>query len=83
VTAVEICGPGARRTGGGFIGGGFDLQGAAEAMLIAAALNMLTTRTTINTVICLQTTGRSSFCAAQFSCHIDQDRRANARRLPI
>ena len=61
VTAVEIGGPGARKAGGGFIGGGFGLQGAAEGMLIASALNMLTTRTTINTVICIQTTTAELF----------------------
>jgi hypothetical protein len=55
IVALEIGGPGAQRSGGGFIGGGFGLTGAAEGMLIGAALNMLTTRTTVNTVICLQT----------------------------
>jgi hypothetical protein len=55
VTAIEIGGPGAKKQGGGFIGGGFGLGGAAEGMLIASALNMLTTRTSIDTVICIQT----------------------------
>src|SRR5262249_55220257 len=34
---------------------GFGVEGAAEGMLIASALNMLTTRTKVDTVICLQT----------------------------
>jgi hypothetical protein len=55
ITAIEIGGPGATQAGAGFFGGGFGLQGAAEGMLIATALNMLTTRTKINTAICLQT----------------------------
>lgn len=42
VVALEIGGPGAKRTGGGFVGGGFGLEGAAEGMLIASALNLLT-----------------------------------------
>jgi hypothetical protein len=55
IVAFEIGGPGARKSGGGFFGGGFGLQGAAEGMLVATALNLLTTRTNIDTVICLQT----------------------------
>jgi hypothetical protein len=55
IIALEIGGPGARRSGGGFFGGGFGLAGAAEGILIASALNLLTTRTTVDTVICLQT----------------------------
>jgi hypothetical protein len=55
ITAIEIGGPGKTQSGGGFFGGGFGLQGAAEGMLVATALNMLTTRSKIDTVICLQT----------------------------
>lgn len=61
VVALEIGGPGAQRTGGGFVGGGFGLEGAAEGMLIASALNLLTTRTRINTVVCLQTKSAELF----------------------
>src|SRR5436309_10673727 len=61
VTAIEIGGRGARRTGGGFRGGGFGLEGAAEGMLIASALNMLTTRNTMDTVICVQTLHQELF----------------------
>lgn len=55
IVAFEIGGPGARKTGGGFFGGGFGGSGAAEGMLVPAALNMLTTRTKVDTVICVQT----------------------------
>jgi Short C-terminal domain len=55
IVALEIGGPGERKTGGGFMGGGFGAEGAAEGMLIASALNMLTTRTKVETVVCLQT----------------------------
>jgi len=60
ITAFEISG-GVRRSGGGFVGGGFGLQGAADGMLIAAALNSLTTRTHINTVLCVQSTNAEIF----------------------
>jgi hypothetical protein len=61
ITALEIGGPGARRTGGRFIGGGFGPAGAAEGMLIGAALNLLTTRTKVDTVICVQTDAAELF----------------------
>ena len=48
---VDIAGPGVERTGGGFIGGGFGAKSALEGMVIASALNQLTTRTRTNTVI--------------------------------
>jgi hypothetical protein len=61
VTTLEIGGPGATRSGGGFIGGGFGLEGAAEGMLIASALNALTRRTRIDTVLCVQSTSSELF----------------------
>jgi hypothetical protein len=48
ITDIEIAGRAVSR-GGGFIGGGFGLEGAAEGMLVASFLNALTTRTTIDT----------------------------------
>ncbi len=53
---VEIGGPGLVSTGGGFVGGGFGVQGAAEGMAIAAVLNALTTRTSIKTIVRIQGT---------------------------
>jgi hypothetical protein len=61
IASFEIGGPGAHRKGGGFIGGGFGAQGATEGMLIASALNLLTTRTKVDTVICLQTASSELF----------------------
>ena len=61
IAALEIGGPGAQRHGGGFIGGGFGVAGAAEGMLIGAALNLLTTRTTVSTVVCLKTRSAELF----------------------
>jgi len=52
---LEIGGAGAIRSGGGFIGGGFGLAGAAVGMLTASALNSITTKTGIDTVLHLQT----------------------------
>jgi hypothetical protein len=48
MTGLEIAG-GVRTEGGGFIGGGFGIAGAAEGMLVSSILNSLTRRTTINT----------------------------------
>jgi Short C-terminal domain len=61
IVALEIGGPGATSSGGGFAGGGFGVQGAAEGMLIATALNLLTTRSRVDTVICLQTQSAELF----------------------
>lgn len=52
---VEIEGAGEIRQGGGFIGGGFGLEGAAVGMVAATALNALTTTTSVDTVLHLQT----------------------------
>jgi hypothetical protein len=48
---VELSGPGRVTRGGGFIGGGFGLTGAAEGMIVASVLNALTTKTSIQTII--------------------------------
>lgn len=48
-------GAGAVRSGGGFVGGGFGLEGAAEGMLIASALNALTTKTHVDSCLRLIT----------------------------
>ena len=53
--AVDIGGAGAMRKGGGFFGGGFGIVGAAAGMLTASALNAMTSSTSIDTVIHLQT----------------------------
>lgn len=51
----NITGPGSVSTGGGFIGGGFGVEGAIEGVAIAAVLNALTTKTKIHTFITLIT----------------------------
>jgi len=51
IEAVEITGPGAVTRGGGMIGGGFGVTGALEGMAIASIINALTTRTTVKTVL--------------------------------
>ena len=48
---LEVGGPGAVATGGGFIGGGFGAEGAVEGMLIASVLNAATSRTKFRTMI--------------------------------
>lgn len=61
VQGLEIGGPGAVTSGGGFIGGGFGLQGATEGMIVSSILNALTTRTTVNTILALTTAGGEIF----------------------
>jgi hypothetical protein len=54
LAALEIFGPGVQEKGGGFIGGGFGVEGAAEGMIVASVLNSLTTKRAISTVVELQ-----------------------------
>jgi hypothetical protein len=61
VEDVEIGGPGLIQTGGGFVGGGFGVNGALEGMALASVLNALTTRTSIKTVLRVQGTGCELF----------------------
>lgn len=51
IKSITIGGPGSVTTGGGFIGGGFGVEGALEGMAIALVLNALTTRAKIHTMI--------------------------------
>jgi hypothetical protein len=44
-------GPGEVTEGGGFFGGGFGVQGALKGMLITSALNELTTRTSVSSLL--------------------------------
>lgn len=48
---VEIGGPGVQTSGGGFSGGGFGAEAAAEGMVVASVLNALTSKTTVETLI--------------------------------
>lgn len=52
---LSVSGPGTVVTGGGFIGGGFGIDGALEGMLIAGVLNKLTTKKQTHTFISLTT----------------------------
>jgi hypothetical protein len=58
LVALQLGGPGAVTTGGGFVGGGFGLKGAAEGILISSLLNTLTTKTEVNTLV--RVTGRDA-----------------------
>jgi hypothetical protein len=49
--ALVFTGPGRIKKGGGFIGGGFGFDAAAEGMIVAAVLNRLTTKSSIHTII--------------------------------
>ena len=60
VTLLDIGGPGEATTGGGVIGGGFG-SGVFIGMMAAAVANALTTKTSIDTVICLQTRNAELF----------------------
>jgi Short C-terminal domain len=54
LTHLELGGPGAYRKGGGFVGGGFGLEGFAIGALVASTLNSLTTRTKVESLIGVQ-----------------------------
>ena len=54
LTDFGIWGPGAVTRGGGVIGGGFGLEGAALGMLAATAINAATTRTSITTYLTIR-----------------------------
>lgn len=50
---LNISGPGSVTSGGGFIGGGFGVDGALEGMAVATVLNLLTTKTKVHTFLTL------------------------------
>lgn len=52
---LHISGPGTVTNGGGFIGGGFGVEGALQGIAIAGLLNLLTTRSKIHTFLTLIT----------------------------
>lgn len=53
--SIDITGPGSVTSGGGFIGGGFGVEGALQGMAIAAVLNAVTTKSKIHTFITMIT----------------------------
>jgi hypothetical protein len=55
INLFEVGGRGAIQSGGGFIGGGFGLTGAAAGMVAATVLNGLTRRTKIETLVSIRT----------------------------
>jgi hypothetical protein len=61
VVAIELGGSGATRSGGGFFGGGEIGRPAEEGILLATALNLLTTRTNFEAIICIQTANAELF----------------------
>lgn len=54
---ISVGGPGAFTTGGGWIGGGFGFTGAVQGALYAGALNALTTRHHVQTILRIVTDG--------------------------
>lgn len=54
---IEISGPGTVKTNAGLIGGGFGVQGALKGILVASAINALTTKTSTNTFLRVSTSG--------------------------
>ena len=55
LASIEVSGPGTLKSGGGFVGGGFGVEGALEGMAIATVLNALTTKSKIHTFVSLIT----------------------------
>lgn len=58
---LDFSGPGSYTTGGGFVGGGFGVEGAAKGILIASVVNSLTTRKHVKTVIRIRAKGLAAF----------------------
>lgn len=52
---LSVTGPGTVVSGGGFIGGGFGVEGALQGMAIAGVLNALSTKKNIHTLVTLTT----------------------------
>lgn len=50
---IVISGPGTVTTGGGFMGGGFGIEGALGGMALASVMNALTTTTKVHTYLAL------------------------------
>ena len=59
--SLEIGGRGEVTSGGGFIGGGFGLGGAAKGMAIATVLNAITTSTSVETILRIATPHGEAF----------------------
>lgn len=55
VVDIAITGPGTTIKGGGFVGGGFGVEGALEGIAIAGVLNALTTKKTTHTFLTITT----------------------------
>ncbi len=55
VNSLQFGGRGAITSGGGWVGGGFGLTGIITGAVLASALNQITTRSTIESVIYFQT----------------------------
>ena len=54
LSKVEVSGAGISTVGGGAMGGGIGLEGAAQGILIASIINLLTTRTVVDTFLTLR-----------------------------
>jgi hypothetical protein len=54
LSKLEITGPGKSTSGGGFVGGGFGVEGATEGILISSILNVLTTHTKNETYLTIR-----------------------------
>ncbi len=70
VVEVDVSGPGEYTTGGGWIGGGFGLDGALRGAATAAILNALTTRRHVSTIVRVGT----ALSIAAFDTDVDRSR---------
>lgn len=51
IDSIDVSGPGAVKSGGGFVGGGFGVEGAIEGIAIATVLNALTSKSSTHTLL--------------------------------
>ena len=61
IRAMNISGRGELQRGGGFIGGGFGLEGAVTGIAIATLLNAATTKTSMETVLQIEAVDGEGF----------------------
>jgi hypothetical protein len=61
IQRLEISGRGQVPSGGGFVGGGFGLEGAATGIVISSLLNAATTQTQMETILQLEGTKAEGF----------------------
>lgn len=83
LVALEVGGPGVQTRGGGFEGGGFGLAGFAVGVAAAGVLNLLTTRTSVQTLLRIQSSLSDGILEWVFLTDIDSPEAVSGVLRPI